>query len=215
MDIPEEIRLSKGDKLLKSSSLPDSYQNKPLNNPKSSSGVKGIGRVSPMKSKVTGNSDSPRSRRVTRSERDIVFNPQPVSQFNHITGKANVDKDKVKDTAVDAVNDKALDVVKEKHKTELPKDNGMPVVKEYVPTKRLPKENANDKADWIGCRRLLGRLLMLLKISRLLMLLKISWRPVVDVTDKSVVDVVKDSAPEVVKEKRKTDLLKDKPKGKV
>ncbi|GKC15100.1 hypothetical protein Tco_1011882 [Tanacetum coccineum] len=68
-----------------------------LNRYQSSSGVKGIGHVSPMKSKVTGNTDSPRSRWVTRS-------------------KANVDKDKVKDTT--HVKDK----VQEKRKTELPKD---------------------------------------------------------------------------------------------
>ncbi|GKB55237.1 hypothetical protein Tco_0905990 [Tanacetum coccineum] len=61
-------------------------------------GVKGIDRVSPIKSKGTGNSDSPRSRRVTMNERDMLVssNPQPVSQFNPITGElfsssANVD----------------------------------------------------------------------------------------------------------------------------
>ncbi|GJY95465.1 hypothetical protein Tco_0511826 [Tanacetum coccineum] len=98
MDIREELLLSKGDKLPKSSVLPDSDQNKQLNKPKSSSGVKGIDRVSPIKSKGTGNSDSPRSRRVTMSERDMLVssNPQPVSQFNPITGElfsssANVD----------------------------------------------------------------------------------------------------------------------------
>ncbi|GJV30911.1 ELM2 domain-containing protein [Tanacetum coccineum] len=61
-------------------------------------GVKGIDRVSPIKSKGTGNSDSPRSRHVTMSERDMLVssNPQSVSQFNPITGElfsssANVD----------------------------------------------------------------------------------------------------------------------------
>ncbi|GJS58296.1 hypothetical protein Tco_0653080 [Tanacetum coccineum] len=98
MDIREELLLSKGDKLPKSSVLPDSDQNKQLNKPKSSSGVKGIDRVSPIKSKGTGNSDSPRSRHVTMSERDMLVssNPQSVSQFNPITGElfsssANVD----------------------------------------------------------------------------------------------------------------------------
>nr|GEU55027.1 hypothetical protein [Tanacetum cinerariifolium] len=51
---------------------------------KSGQGVKGIGRVSPMKSKVTGKSDSPRRRWIPLSERvsnkpgDIVVNAQPV-----------------------------------------------------------------------------------------------------------------------------------------
>ncbi|GJY41235.1 hypothetical protein Tco_0428505 [Tanacetum coccineum] len=112
MDIREELLLSKGDKLPKSSVLPDSDQNKQLNKPKSSSvlliflvyqfWLLEVLRVlivfSPIKSKGTGNSDSPRSRRVTMSERDMLVssNPQPVSQFNPITGElfsssANVD----------------------------------------------------------------------------------------------------------------------------
>ncbi|GJQ98157.1 ulp1 protease family, C-terminal catalytic domain-containing protein [Tanacetum coccineum] len=61
-----------------------------------SGGVKGIGLVSPMKSKskVTGKSDSPKSRWIPMSERllnkpgdDIVFNPQPVCQYNPIMAK--------------------------------------------------------------------------------------------------------------------------------
>ncbi|GKA75683.1 RNA-directed DNA polymerase, eukaryota, partial [Tanacetum coccineum] len=52
-------------------------------------GVKGIDRVSPIKSKDTGNSDSPRRRRITMSERDklVSSNPEPVSQFSPITGE--------------------------------------------------------------------------------------------------------------------------------
>ncbi|GJY30944.1 hypothetical protein Tco_0414439 [Tanacetum coccineum] len=106
MEIREEIRLSKGDKLPKSSSLPDSDQNKQLNNPKSSSGVKGIGRVSPMKSKVTSKSDSPRHRWIPLSERvsnkpgDIVVNAQPVSQYNPVTGQVVKESNKVQQPKV-------------------------------------------------------------------------------------------------------------------
>ncbi|GKD20877.1 hypothetical protein Tco_1222580, partial [Tanacetum coccineum] len=108
MDIRDEIKASKVDKstqssllpdsnlLPKSSLLPDSDQNNPLNKPQLSSGVKGIDRVSPIKSKDTGNSDSPRRRLITMSERDKLLssNPQPVSQFNPITGKYKAPKHK-------------------------------------------------------------------------------------------------------------------------
>ncbi|GKF68612.1 hypothetical protein Tco_0198291, partial [Tanacetum coccineum] len=53
--------------------------------------VKGIGRVSPMKSKVTGKSDSPKRRWIPISERVsnkpgyIVVNALPVSQYNLVT----------------------------------------------------------------------------------------------------------------------------------
>ncbi|GJX73459.1 ulp1 protease family, C-terminal catalytic domain-containing protein [Tanacetum coccineum] len=136
MDIRDDVKASKGDELPKSSLLSDSDQNNPLNKLQLSSGVKGIDRVSPIKSKGTGNSDSPRSRRITMSERDMLVssNPQPVSQFNPITGElimssANVNfsgiapvvSDKLTDLEKDKVNvgkDKAL-----KHKlTDLEKD---------------------------------------------------------------------------------------------
>ncbi|GJR94818.1 hypothetical protein Tco_0266992 [Tanacetum coccineum] len=178
MNIRDEIRVSKGDKLPKSSSLSDSDQNK------SFLGVKGIGRVSLMKSKVTGKGDSPRSRWVPRSERDkdsdkasvVAVGADKLSEL--VKDKANVVKDKVKDTAVDVVNNKALDVVKEKRKIELSKDKASPVVKSKVPTK-LPKENAKDKP-----------------------------------TGKPVVDVINDKALDVVNEKRKAEVTKDKPKDK-
>ncbi|GKC31672.1 hypothetical protein Tco_1038966, partial [Tanacetum coccineum] len=112
MDIRDEIKAFKGAKSTKSSSLPDSGQNKPQN---LDSGVKGrIGR----KSKVTGKSDSPKSRWVPMSERvlnqpgDIVLSPQPVSQYNPVTGQVV----KESDTAP-VVIEKSIgkpDVVKEK-----------------------------------------------------------------------------------------------------
>ncbi|GJT56813.1 hypothetical protein Tco_0991867 [Tanacetum coccineum] len=99
MDIRDEIKASKVDKLTQSSLLsdsnvlpissllPDSDQNNLLNKPQLSYGVKGI--VSPIKSKDTVNSDSPRHRRITITERDMLVssNAQPVSQFNPITGE--------------------------------------------------------------------------------------------------------------------------------
>ncbi|GJW56104.1 hypothetical protein Tco_0102835 [Tanacetum coccineum] len=116
MDIRDEIKAFKGDKSTKSSSLPDFGQNKPQN---LDTGVKGrIGRVSPMKSKVTGKSDSHKSRWVPMSERvsnqpgDIVLSPQPVSQYNPVTGQVV----KESDTAP-VVIEKSIgkpDVVKEK-----------------------------------------------------------------------------------------------------
>ncbi|GKF48955.1 hypothetical protein Tco_0142206, partial [Tanacetum coccineum] len=97
--------------------------------------VKGIDHVSPIKSKDTGNSDSPRRRHITMSERYMLVssNAQPVSQFNPITdelimssanvnfsGIAPVVLDKLTDLEKDNVNvgkDKAL-----KHKlTDLEK----------------------------------------------------------------------------------------------
>nr|GEV28279.1 hypothetical protein [Tanacetum cinerariifolium] len=89
MDIRDEVKASKGDELPKSSLLLDSDQNNPLNKPQFSFGVKGIDRVSPIKLNGTGNSDSPRNRHITMSERDMLVsnNPQPVSQFTPITGE--------------------------------------------------------------------------------------------------------------------------------
>ncbi|GKE28470.1 hypothetical protein Tco_1443854 [Tanacetum coccineum] len=96
------------------------------------SSVKGIDRVSPIKSKDTGNSYSPRHRHITMSERDMLVssNAQPVSQFNPITGElimssanvnfsgiATVVSDKLTDLENDKVNvgkDKAL-----KHKASV------------------------------------------------------------------------------------------------
>nr|GEU83260.1 hypothetical protein [Tanacetum cinerariifolium] len=111
MEIQEEIRLSKGDNLPKSSSLSDSDQNKQLNNPKSSLGVKGISCVSPMKSKVTDKSDSPRRRWIPLSERvlnkpgDILVNAQPVSQYNPVTDLVVKESDKVQQSKVKSAID--------------------------------------------------------------------------------------------------------------
>nr|GEW30542.1 peptidase C48, SUMO/sentrin/Ubl1 [Tanacetum cinerariifolium] len=88
--------------------------------------VKGICRVSPMKSKVTGKSDSPRRRWILLSERvsnkhgDIVVNAQPVSQYNPVTVQVVKEGDKVQQPKVKpAVDEKdnpkvKLVVVKEK-----------------------------------------------------------------------------------------------------
>nr|GFC65248.1 hypothetical protein [Tanacetum cinerariifolium] len=68
--------------------------------------VKCTGRVSPMKSKVTDKSDSPRRRWIPLSERvshklgDIVVNAQPVAQYNLITGQVVKESDKVQQPKV-------------------------------------------------------------------------------------------------------------------
>nr|GEU75852.1 hypothetical protein [Tanacetum cinerariifolium] len=68
--------------------------------------VKGIGRVSLMKSKVTGKSDSPRrswtplSERVSNKPGDIVVNAQHVSQYNPVTGQVVREIDKVQQPKV-------------------------------------------------------------------------------------------------------------------
>ncbi|GKC36565.1 hypothetical protein Tco_1048949 [Tanacetum coccineum] len=123
MDIRDEIKAFNGDKSTKSSSLPDSGQNKPQN---LDTGVKGrIGRVSPMKSKVTGKSDSHKSRWVPISERvsnqpgDIVLSPQSVSQYNLVTGQVVKESDTApvvieKSIGKPAVVKEKPDVVKEK-----------------------------------------------------------------------------------------------------
>nr|GEY79210.1 hypothetical protein [Tanacetum cinerariifolium] len=161
--------------------------------------VKGIGRDSPMKSKVTHNSDSPR-----------------------IKDKANVIKDEVKDMApvkdkvqVNLVLDNAPAVVKKKLVDVKEKSTGKPVVDAVndkpdvyvVKDKALDvvKEKLKDKAETAD----------------------VTNKPAVDVVKDNASEVVKENrktelpkdkpknnAPEVVKEKRKTELLKDKPKDK-
>ncbi|GJT92233.1 hypothetical protein Tco_1081078 [Tanacetum coccineum] len=116
MDIRDEIKASKIDKSTQSSLLPDSNllpkssllsdsdQNNPLNKPQLSSAVKGIDRVSIIKSKGTGNSDSPRSRRITMSERDMLMSNKLTDLEND---KVNVGKDKApKHKLTDLENDK-------------------------------------------------------------------------------------------------------------
>nr|GEZ99713.1 hypothetical protein [Tanacetum cinerariifolium] len=88
--------------------------------------VKGrIGRVSPMKSKVTGKSDSHKSRWVSMSERvsnqpgDIVLTPRSISQYNPVTGQVVKDSDTApvfieKSIGKPAVVKEKPDVVKEK-----------------------------------------------------------------------------------------------------
>ncbi|GJR74562.1 hypothetical protein Tco_0086927 [Tanacetum coccineum] len=69
-------------------------------------GVKGIGRVSPMKSKGIGKSDSPKRRWIPISERvsnkpgDIVVNAQPVSQYNPVIGQVVKESNKAQQPKV-------------------------------------------------------------------------------------------------------------------
>ncbi|GJS18029.1 hypothetical protein Tco_0412501 [Tanacetum coccineum] len=154
MEIREEIRLSKGDKLPKSSSLPDSDQNKQLNNPKSSLGVKAIDCVSPIKSKskVTGKSNSPKSRWIPMSKR--VLSPQPVTQYNPITGEVRkesekaavvkgnsvVSKSKVGKSKVATVVSEKSTVVKESVVKSIEKST---IVKESDVTSKVGKSNVS------------------------------------------------------------------------
>nr|GEX54473.1 hypothetical protein [Tanacetum cinerariifolium] len=128
--------------------------------------VRSIGRVSPLKSKskVTGKSDPPKRRWILISERllnkpgdDIVFNLQPICQYNPITRDVIKEYDKapvVKEKPVDVIDKsnvvkesdkaqgKSLDVFKykHKHKTGLPKDN----------QKDNPKDKESDKAPVVA-----------------------------------------------------------------
>ncbi|GJR63415.1 hypothetical protein Tco_1505577 [Tanacetum coccineum] len=88
--------------------------------------VKGIGRVSPMKSKVTPNNDSPRSRRALVA---AVVKEKPHDVIKKLTGKPFVDavndkdsKDKPKTRKpTDKVSKgKALDVLKYNRKSKVP-----------------------------------------------------------------------------------------------
>ncbi|GKE59316.1 hypothetical protein Tco_1498501, partial [Tanacetum coccineum] len=128
MDIRDDIKASKGDELPKSSLLPDSDQNNPLNKPQLSYGVKGIDRVSPIKSKGTGNSDSPRSRRITMSERDMLVGITPA-----VSDKlTDLEKDKVNVGKDKAPKHKFTDL--EKDKVNVGKDKAL---KHKAPVKNM------------------------------------------------------------------------------
>ncbi|GJV99057.1 hypothetical protein Tco_1554309, partial [Tanacetum coccineum] len=140
MDIRDEIKASKVDKstqssllsdsnlLPKSSLLPDSDQNNSLNKPQLSSGVKGIDCVSPIKSKYTCNSDSPRRRLITMSERDKLLQARKqkmpvkkpaavVEKPDAVVGKVPKHKAPAKKLASVVVNDPTeLDQEKDKEK---------------------------------------------------------------------------------------------------
>ncbi|GKC20879.1 hypothetical protein Tco_1023029 [Tanacetum coccineum] len=140
MDIREEIRLSKEDKLPESSGLPYSGQ-------QSVKGRRGL--------------VSPRKRRVPMSER--VFNPTPITQFNPVTNEVlndNVklavmteDADIVKENPV-IVNQKLAAVLKDplrysrsvKGKPALGKSN-VPVAKDDVVKISVDKKALADKAS--------------------------------------------------------------------
>ncbi|GJR75930.1 hypothetical protein Tco_0088295 [Tanacetum coccineum] len=116
MDIREEIRLSKEDKLPESSGLPYSGQ-------QSVKGRRGL--ISPKKGKSDSpkkrqRSFSPRKGRVLMSER--VFNPTPITQFNPVTNEVLNDNVKLVVMTEDAgivkeypiiVNQKLAAVVKD------------------------------------------------------------------------------------------------------
>nr|GEV99569.1 ulp1 protease family, C-terminal catalytic domain-containing protein [Tanacetum cinerariifolium] len=218
--------------------------------------VKGIGRVSPMKSKVIGKGDSPRNSQVNVNESDKapVVGVGADKLFDLFKDKANAVKDKVKDMAVDVINDKALDFVKETRKTNLlndkpkdkappvdkSKDKDLPVVKESAKDKpamdvvndkaldvanekrkaEVTKDKPNDKASFVVKDRVLEVVRPVVDVVKDKPVVDVVKdksevvKSVTDVIDKPIVDVVKDNAPEVVKERRKTELLKDKPKGK-
>nr|GEV74849.1 hypothetical protein [Tanacetum cinerariifolium] len=140
MDIRDEIKLSKGDM------LPDSNEDKHRNK---LPGVKAIDRVSPIKSKskVTGKSNSPKRRWVPMSER--VLSPQPVTQYNPITGEVRKESEKaaivkgnsvVSKSKVAAVVSDNSTVVKESVVKSIEKSN---VVKESDVTSNVGKSNVS------------------------------------------------------------------------
>nr|GEU67768.1 peptidase C48, SUMO/sentrin/Ubl1 [Tanacetum cinerariifolium] len=201
--------------------------------------VKGIGLVSPMKSKskVTGKSDSPKSRWIPINERslkepgdDIVFNPQPVSQYNPITGEVIKDNDKapvVKEKPVDVI-EKSV-VVKEsdkapvvatvyKRKTKLPTDN----------QNDNPKDKESDKASVVAAvvseksvadekdnRKVTSKVSKVSDESdkATVVALVLKEKPA-DVIEKSTVVKESDKAP-VVKESDKTPVVKESDKASV
>ncbi|GJS06550.1 hypothetical protein Tco_0363346 [Tanacetum coccineum] len=110
-------------------------------------GVKGIGRVSPMKSKskVTGKSYSPKSRWIPMSEwslkepgDDIVLNLQPVSQYNPIIGEVIKESDKVP-----VVKEKPVYVIEKS--TFVKESDKAPVVAAVVSEKSTVDEKDNPK----------------------------------------------------------------------
>ncbi|GJU80508.1 hypothetical protein Tco_1282873 [Tanacetum coccineum] len=91
-------------------------------------GVKGIDRVSPIKSKGTGNSDSPRSRRITMSERDMLVGITPA-----VSDKlTDLEKDKVNVGKDKAPKHKFTDL--EKDKVNVGKDKAL---KHKAPVKNM------------------------------------------------------------------------------
>ncbi|GJW56105.1 hypothetical protein Tco_0102836 [Tanacetum coccineum] len=196
---------------------------------KVSPSVKGrIGR----KSKVTGKSDSHKSRWVPMSERvsnqpgDIVLSPQPVSQYNPVTGQVVKESDTApvvieKSIGKPAVVKENPDVVKEKpavvkekpavvkEKPAVVKEKPA-VVKDKRKTKKNSKELDNPKesdkaADVIETKD---------KINVKDDPAKVVKESVLAVTKNKPAEDGKNSAPDVVKERRKTMLLKYKPDNK-
>ncbi|GKE15607.1 hypothetical protein Tco_1423184 [Tanacetum coccineum] len=97
------------------------------------------------KSKVTGKSDSPKSRWILMSERllnkpgdDIVFNPQPVCQYNPITGEVIKESDKAP-----VVKEKPVNVIEKS--TVVKESDKAPVVTAVVIEKSVVDEKDNPK----------------------------------------------------------------------
>nr|GEW70800.1 hypothetical protein [Tanacetum cinerariifolium] len=233
MDIRDEISLSEDDSLPKSSSLRISDQNKHHNK---LPGVKGIGRVSPMKSKskVTGKSDYPKSRWTLMSERllnkasdDIVCNPQPVCQYNPITGEVINESDKapiVKEKLVDIIeksivvkeSDKAPVVIEKlavdeknnpKVTSKVSKGKSLDVSKYKRKTelpkynqKDNPKDKESDKAPVVAAVEKLGDV-----IKKSIVVKKSDKAPIVKESDKVPVVMESDKASVVAP------VLKEKP----
>ncbi|GJX54531.1 hypothetical protein Tco_0282900 [Tanacetum coccineum] len=144
MDIRDETSLYKDDMLPKASSLRVSDQNKHRNK---LPGVKGIGRVSPMKSKskVTGK-NSPKI--IKESDKAPVVKEKPVDVIKKSTVVKESDKAPVvaavviEKLAVDEKDNPKVTnkVFKYKRKTELPKDN----------QKDNPKDKESDKVPVVA-----------------------------------------------------------------
>ncbi|GJS63138.1 hypothetical protein Tco_0677702, partial [Tanacetum coccineum] len=203
--------------------------------------VKGrIGRVSPMKSKVIGKSDSHKSRWVPMSERvsnqsgDIVLSPQPVSQYNPVTGhvvkesdtapvvieksigkadcceeKPAVVKEKpavVKDKHKTEKNSKVLDNPKESDKAADVIESDKHKVDVVKPSNVVADKAINVVADKVDMAKD--------KINVQYDPAKVVKESVLAVAKNKPAGDGKNSAPDVVKERRKTMLPKYKPNNK-
>ncbi|GKF79394.1 hypothetical protein Tco_0234962, partial [Tanacetum coccineum] len=162
------------------------------------------------KLKVTG-SDSPKSRWIPMSERllnkpgdDIVFNPQPICQYNHITGEVIKESDKapiVKKKPVDVI--KKSTVVKESDKAS--------VVAAVVIEKSAVDEKDNPK---VTSKVSKGKSLDVFKYKRKTELPKDNQKDNPKVTSKSTVVKEIDKA-SVVKESDKVPVVKESDKASV
>ncbi|GJV71950.1 hypothetical protein Tco_1491945, partial [Tanacetum coccineum] len=231
MDMRDEIRLSKGDTLPKKSSLPDSDQNKHRNK---LPGVKGIGRVSPMKSKskVTGKSDSPKI--IKESDKAPVMKEKPVDIIKKSTVVKESDKASVvaavvsEKSAVDEKENpkvtskvfkgKSLDGLKYKRKTELPKDNQKDNLKDKESDKApvvaavMSEKLAVDEKDNPKVTSKVSNVLD--ESDKEMVVVSVLKEKPADVIEKSIVVKESDKAP-VVKESDKAPVVKESDKAPV